>query len=265
MAPYRWLRACAIATLAFQGTQAGAQNVICLGELGDTTVNGDLNVVGRCTLNGTEVRGKVKLFVGGSWTARDAQIDGDLEGDRANFVAIDRSRIGGKVKLEELVGDLSTIEETEVDRDVELTANRTRLELLNNDFGANVNATRNTGGVLISGNSIDDDLRCSSNSPAPTGTANTVDGKAEGQCANLQAEEPPPAPAPSPTPTPTPTPTPSPTPAPPPASSPPPASPPPAATPPTSEVALDEGGAGAMGWLTVLLIPLLLARRRLAR
>jgi hypothetical protein len=26
---------------------------------------------------------------------------------------------------------------------------------------------------------------------------------------------------------------------------------------------LDEGGAGAMGWLTVLLIPLLLVRRRL--
>ena len=47
------------------------------GRVVDVTVNGDLNVVGGCTLNGTEVRGKVKLFVGGSLTARDAQIDGD--------------------------------------------------------------------------------------------------------------------------------------------------------------------------------------------
>ena len=112
MARYRWLVTCALAALVFQGT-AAAQNVICLGQLGDTTVNGDLNVVGRCTLNGTEVRGKVKLFVGGSLTARDAQIDGDLEGDRADFVDIDRSRIGGKVKLEDFVGDLSTIEQTQ--------------------------------------------------------------------------------------------------------------------------------------------------------
>src|SRR5262245_3306102 len=207
MALYRWFCACAVATLGLQGTQADAQ-VICLGQLGNTTVNGDLNVVGGCTLNGTEVRGKVRLFVGGSLTARDARINGDLEGDRANFVDIDKSRIDGKVKLEELVGDVSVIQETEVNRDVELTANRTRLELLNNEFGGNVNATRNTGGVLISGNSIEDNLRCSSNSPAPTGTANSVDGRAEGQCANLQAEDPPPAPAPSPTPTPTPTPTP---------------------------------------------------------
>ena len=260
MARYRWLATCAVAALVLQGTQAAAQsesdgprgNVLCLGQLGDVTVNGDLNVVGVCTLNGTEVRGKVKLFVGGSLTARNAQIDGDLEGDRANFVDIDRSRIAGKVKLEELVGDVSTIEQTEVEHDVELTANRTRLEILNNAFGGNVQATRNTGGVLISGNVIDDNLRCSSNSPAPTGGANSVDGRAEGQCANLRTVDPPPAPAPTPTPTPTPT-----SPPPPPASSPPPA------TPPATDVTLDDGGAGAMGWLTVLLIPLLLARRRL--
>jgi hypothetical protein len=255
---------CAVATLALQGNRADAQedggprgNVICLGELGDTTVNGDLNVVGRCTLNSTEVRGKVRMFVGGSLTAREARIDGDLEGDRANFVDIDRSRIEGKVKLEELVGDVSTIKETEVGRDVELTANRTRLELLNNFFGGNVQATRNTGGVLISGNVIEENLRCSSNSPAPTGTANSIDGRAEGQCQNLQAEDPPPAPAP--TPTPPPEPVPPPVPAPPPASSPPPAA------PPATEVALDEGGAGAMDWFTLLLTPLLLARRRATR
>jgi hypothetical protein len=39
---------------------------------------------------------------------------------------------------------------------------------------------------------------------------------------------------------------------------------PPAATPPTAEL-IDDGGAGAMGWLTALLLPLLLLKRRLAR
>jgi len=264
MAKDCWLCACAVATLALQAYEARAQNegneapkggVICLGAIGDTRVEGDLDVVGRCTLNGTEVRGKVTLFAAGALVARNARIRGDLEGSRADFVDLQRSRIDGKVMLDELVGDLTTFEDSELHGDVELTANRSALEIQNSDFSRNLVVSRNTGGVAISGTFVGNDLRCDANTPAPTGSGNTVEGKNEGQCSALVSTDLPPQPAPSPTPTPTPTPAPTP---------PPPTPPPTSAAPPAAEL-IDEGGAGAMGWLTVLLIPLLLARRRLAR
>ena len=278
MATHRWLGACAVVALALQAYEAGAQDdddgprggVFCASPIGNTRVEGDLHVIGRCTLAGTEVRGDVRLWVGGSLTARDARIRGDLEGSgvnrNANFVDLQSSRIDGTIRLEGLVGDLTTFESSEIHGNVELTANRSELQILNNEFLSDVVASRNTGGLEISGNLIDQDLRCDLNSPPPTGVGNRVEGDAEGQCANLGATDPPPAPAPTPPPPaptpppPAPTPTPAPSPEPPPV-----ASPPPAAAPPATDLALEDGGAGAMGWLTLWLLPLLVARRTLAR
>jgi hypothetical protein len=261
-----------LVALAVNGYAANAQDddddgprggVICFSVIGDTRVEGDLHVLGRCTLAGSEVRGDVRLYVGGSLTARDARIRGDLDGSRANFVDLQSSRIDGSVELEGLVGDLITFEESEIHGDVELTANRSELQILNNDFRNDVVASRNTGGIEISGNLFEQDLRCDDNLPPPTGVGNRVEGEAEGQCASLAATDPPPAPAPTPPP-----PAPEPPPAPPPpepAPAPPPTSSPPPAAPPEPDLALEDGGAGAMGWLGLLLLPALLARRRRAR
>jgi hypothetical protein len=237
-----------------------------LGEIGDRRVDGSLLIVGSCTLAGTEVRGDVTLFAGGSLTTREARIRGDLEGSRANFVDLEGSRIDGAVQLDEFVGDLSRIEDTEIHGNVELTDNQSELEILNSNFSGDLVASSNTGGLEISGNFVEKDLRCTANAPAPTGVGNRVDGEIEGQCVSLGAEDPPPPspPPPTPPPTPTPTPTPTPAPAPSPAPSPPPVATPPPAAPPTADL-IDDGGAGAMGWLTALLLPLLLLKRRLAR
>lgn len=280
MATYRWLGVGAVVALALQAYGAGAQDdddgprggVFCSSPIGNTRVEGDLHVIGRCTLAGTEVRGDVRLWVNGSLTARDARIRGDLEGSgvnrNANFVDLQNSRIDGRVELEGLVGDLTTFEGSEIHGNVALTANRSELQILNNNFRRDVVASQNDGGLEISGNLFEEDLLCDGNEPPPKGVGNRVEGEAEGQCANLGATDPPPAPAPTPPPPaptpPPPAPTPAPAPAPEPAP-PPVASPPPAAAPPATDVALEDGGAGAMGWLTLLLLPLLVARRRLAR
>lgn len=272
MGHQRYLSICAVAAVAAYAHAARAQEDggpprgggFCLGEIGDRRVDGSLLVVGRCTLAGTEVRGDVTLFAGGSLTAREARIRGDLEGSRADFVDLEGSRIDGAVQLEQFVGDVSRIEDTEIHGNVELTANRSELEILNSDFSGDLVASSNTGGLQISGNFVEHDLRCMLNSPAPTGAGNRVDGETEGQCVSLGADDsPPPSPPPTPTPTPTPAPSPPPT-APPPTSSPPPVATPPPAAPPTADL-VDDGGAGAMGWLTALLLPLLLRKRRLAR
>ena len=270
MATYRWLGIGAVVALALQASAAGAQEdddgprgaVFCIGPIGDTRVDRDLLILVRCTLSGTEVRGDVTLYPGGSLTARDARIRGDLTGSRANFVDLQQSRIDGAVQLEGLVGDFTTFESNEIHGNVELTGIDSELEVLNNDFRGDVVVSRNTGGVEISGNLIEKNLRCDGNTPPPKGIGNRVEGEMEGQCASLGVTDPPPAPAPTPTPPPAPTPPP---PAPPPAQTPPappPTSSPPPAAPTAAEPALEDGGAGAMGWLTFLLLPLLLLRSR---
>ena len=88
MIRFRWLSACALIALTAHAQNAPAQggrNITCLGELGDTRVDGNVDVVGRCTLNGTDVHGNVRLFSGGSLTARAARIRGNLDGTRADF------------------------------------------------------------------------------------------------------------------------------------------------------------------------------------
>src|SRR5688572_17050082 len=143
MARYRWLSVCAVTVLAVQAYDARAQDdddddndgpgggrsITCLGELGNTRVEGDVDVVGRCRLNGTEVRGDVTMFSGGSLTARDARIRGDLEGSRADFVDLSNSRVDGRVRLDGMVGDASVIALTDVQGNVELTANRSAFEI----------------------------------------------------------------------------------------------------------------------------------------
>lgn len=256
-------------------------------------INGTLNVIGRCELDRTDVRGDVILFAGGSLIARGARIRGTLAGNRADFVDLDDVRIDRGLDLQELVGDSSRIESSDIRGNTVLTGNRSRLEILDNQLG-DLRVVGNTGGVLISQNTIDGDVECSGNAPAPTGVGNRIEGDAEGQCAVLdpqpEPETPPPA-APPPTPSPPMRPPPSTSPLPPEASTPPPStsppppatSPPPAASTPPATIApppatpvppasppaatepplIDDGGAGALGWpMIALLLPLLAWRWR---
>ncbi len=261
MARHRLLGACALAALALHACNASAQDSNCLLDIGDVVVNGDIQIATSCELTGTEVRGSVTLFSGGSLIARNVRIKGDLVGHRADFVDMERSRVDGSLRLEELVGDVSRFELTDIRGDLLLASNRSSLEILNNEIEGDLQATGNTGGVLVAGNSINDDLKCSGNTPVPVGIGNRVDGKSEGQCKNLRPAAPTSAPPPSPPAAPPPPPplvaAPS-TPA-------PPATPAPSgSTPPptdTLEPADDGAGAGAMGWSALLLLPLLVWRR----
>jgi hypothetical protein len=284
MARFRLFGACGTIALCLHAYPASAQEPRCQGA---SQIAGNLAIAGRCELEDTEIRGNVTLFAGGSLTGRDVRIRGNLEGSRADFVNLDRSRIDGNVNLQEFVGDLTSIETTEIRGDIQLSSNRSRLELLNNDIRGDMLARNNTGGVLISGNDFNDDLACTGNSPAPVGVGNRVDGDREGQCETLRAEAPaptpppatpPPATPPPATPPPTTPPPATPPPATPPPATPPPATPPPATPPPTSSpppatptpdpvdpLADEGGGAGALDWPAILLLLPLLAWRGFAR
>lgn len=235
------IAACALAAFALHAGNTSAQGSNCLLDIGAVVVNGSIQIATSCELTGTDVKGNVILFAGGSLIARNVHIRGRLEGSRANFVDMARSRVDGNVRLEELVGDVSTLELTDFRRDVLLTGNRSHLEILNNEIEGDLVATGNTGGLMLAGNSIGEDLACTGNTPTPLGIGNRVDGDREGQCESLQAEVPPPTPPPTAIPSP-------------------PSMPAPPPTEPLEKNLVD-GGSGAMGWLAVLLLSLPVWRR----
>jgi formylmethanofuran dehydrogenase subunit C len=123
--------ACALAAFALHAGNASAQGSSCLLD-GAVVVNGNIQIASSCKLTGTDVKGNVTLFAGGSLIARNVRIRGSLEGSRADFVDMERSRVDGTVRLAELVGDVSSIEVADLRHDVVLTSNRSRLEILNN-------------------------------------------------------------------------------------------------------------------------------------
>jgi hypothetical protein len=259
---------CALAACLLHTCAANAQNLFCSPLLGPGRIDGNLDIATRCELTGTDVRGDVTLFAGGSLIARDVRIRGDLVGSGADFVEMSGGRIDGDLRLDEMVGDRSRIEAAEIRGGVTLLTNRSRLELLDNEIRRDVEIAANTGGVLIVGNTFEEALECAGNAPAPFGGGNRVgDEGGEDQCDDLQPEGSPGVPPPAPVPPAPAPPAPSPTPAPPPA---PPAAPPgtggsPTSPGPTEFVPQPEGGGGgAMGLWALLLLPAAIWRRSTA-
>ena len=252
MARDSWLGLSGLAFLSLHAHWAYAQHVNCLfrGDDADGKIQSGVEIAVPCTLTNVEIDGDVIVFAGGSLVANDVRITGNLYTSRADFIAMERSQIDGNVRLEELVGDETSIENTIIDGNILLARNRSRLEIVNNDVRGGMFAIGNTGGLLISGNSFEKSLDCTDNTPGPFGIANRVDDGAGGQCADLRPEAstiepttPPPEPSP-------------------PTSSATPADstvPPPTTTAPATDVS---GGGGALGWPAVLLLlPLLFLRR----
>jgi len=192
---------------AISGTPgvALADDVFCPPNLGAVTIDGDVLIAAACRLDGTYVKGNVKLYAGGSLVARNnVRIEGSIQAERSNFVDVADSSVNGNIQLDDLVGDRSIIARSRVGGSIQLKGNRSRLEVQANQVNADVQAFSNTGGVVITDNTIDGNLQCKDNNPIPAGGNNRVQGNKEDQCADLKPEATSPAPAPAPTPTPTP-------------------------------------------------------------
>src|ERR687892_94323 len=123
-----------------------ADETVCRGTIGATTVD-NLRVPdgATCKLNGTFVKGTVKVEGDAALRALGIRVIGNVQAENARRVVVrDRSRIGG-----------------------------------------NLQAFQNTGGVTINNNRIDGNLQCKENVPPPTGGGNVVQGNKEDQCAAL--------------------------------------------------------------------------------
>ncbi|RPI59051.1 MAG: hypothetical protein EHM56_00025 [Chloroflexi bacterium] len=171
--------------LLFVGQVALAEETTCRGSLGAVTVD-NLRVPqnGSCTLNGTRVKGTVKVESGASLTAYRIVVIGNIQADGARVVRVlSGSTVGGSIQLKQ--GGAARVEQVRVTGDIQFESNRGALSAVRNRVGGNLQAFQNTGGVSIVANTIVGNLQCKANYPPPTGRYNVVYGSKEDQCVRL--------------------------------------------------------------------------------
>jgi hypothetical protein len=165
--------------------QALGEERACRGTIGVVTVD-NLRVPqgATCTLNGTFVKGTVKVERGATLHAFDIRVIGNVQAENARLVVVrEGSRIGGSVQI--VHGGAAQILGNRINGDILFDDQDRALRANRNVVGGNLQAFQNTGGVEIRNNRIDGNLQCKANNPAPVGGGNIVQGNKEDQCRRL--------------------------------------------------------------------------------
>jgi hypothetical protein len=173
------------ASMMLPAGRALAEERVCRGTIGATTVD-NLRVPqgATCTLNGTYVKGTVKVERGAVLRAFDVRVIGNVQAENArNVVVREGSRIGGSVQV--VQGGAARIAGNRINGDILVDEQDRALVASRNVIGGDLQAFQNTGGVEIRRNRIDGNLQCKGNQPAPVGGGNIVQGNKEDQCRRL--------------------------------------------------------------------------------
>jgi hypothetical protein len=175
----------ALVTVALMPPAARAEERVCRGTIGARTLdNVKVPQGASCTLNGTKVKGTIKVNRNARLEAVDVNVIGNVQGEGARNVIVRKtSRVGGSVQV--VQGRKAKVANSRVNGDILYDDQNARVSAVGNNVGGNVQAFQNTGGTRIAGNVIDGNLQCKENKPAPTGGNNRVKGNKEDQCKNL--------------------------------------------------------------------------------
>lgn len=170
--------------LAASPAASASDDVRCTGTIGAVEVK---QVVvpeeSHCALNGTTVLGNATVLEDATLDARDVDVRGSLQTQRAEDVILRSSDVRSNVQVAE--GDTVTVEDSRIGADLQVTKQDGAVVLAGNAVGNNLQAQENRGGTSITANVIRVNLFCQDNVPPPTGGGNVVDGDAEKQCEDL--------------------------------------------------------------------------------
>jgi hypothetical protein len=164
---------------------AHAEETVCRGIIGaETHDNVRVPQGATCTMEGTFVKGTIKVERNATLRASDVHVIGNVQAEGARSVDVARgSFVGGSIQV--VQGGSAQVRVSEINGDVLFDENTARINARGNEIGGNLQAFQNTGGVVIARNVIDGNLQCKENVPAPTGGGNIVQGNKEDQCSNL--------------------------------------------------------------------------------
>lgn len=88
----------ALFLIAAYGTPTAlADDVNCPPDLGAVTIDGNVLVAAPCRLDGTTVKGNAHLYAGGSLIARNADIDGNIQAENADYIDVVDSFVNGSI------------------------------------------------------------------------------------------------------------------------------------------------------------------------
>ena len=172
----------AAAAVAALPASAQAEERTCRGTIGARTVD-NLRVPqgATCNLNGTVVKGTVKVERSATLVADGVRVVGNVQAENASKVVVrGSSRVGGSVQVKQ--GGAATVKSSRIIGDIQYDANRRYLKANGNQVGGSIQVVGNTGGAEIFRNVINGNLQCKENSPRPTGGGNVVGGNKEDQC-----------------------------------------------------------------------------------
>ena len=162
-----------------------AEETVCRGTIGTRTLDNVKVPQGEtCTLEGTKVKGTIRVKRGARLEAINVKVIGNIQGENArNVIVRENSRVGGSVQV--VQGEKAKVASSKVKMDILYDDQSGKVIARGNNVGGNVQAFQNNGSVHIRDNVIDGNLQCKENNPAPAGGNNEVQGNKEDQCRNL--------------------------------------------------------------------------------
>ena len=173
-----------IAAVGIGAPAASAEERSCRGTIGAITVDNLRVPQGEsCVLQGTKVKGTIKVERAASLQASKVSVVGNVQGENARAVLVGNSTIGGSYQV--VQGRNAGIVHSIVQGGILLDDNTRGLTVRANRVNDSIQVFQNTGGVKIESNRVDGNLQCKENAPAPTGGGNIVQGNKEDQCASL--------------------------------------------------------------------------------
>jgi hypothetical protein len=162
-----------------------AEETVCRGTIGSKTLdNVKVPQGATCILEGTKVKGTIKVNGNSVLKAFDVTVIGNVQGEEARKVIVRAgSFVGGSVQV--VQGAAAKVLNSKVNGDILYDDQAAFVAAKSSRVGGNVQAFQNTGGVTIQNNVIDGNLQCKENQPPPTGGGKQVGGNKEDQCKNL--------------------------------------------------------------------------------
>ena len=143
---------------------ASAEERKCRGTIGTATVD-NLRVPqgATCKLNGTKVKGTVKVERAATLDAYRVRVIGNVQGENARSVTVrGGSRVGGSVQVKQ--GGQAKVQSSFINADILFDHDRGPLAIRDNVVGGNVQGFQNRGGFEISRNRIDGNLHVADDS-----------------------------------------------------------------------------------------------------
>lgn len=176
------LLAAIIAASGLAAFPAWAERATCIGYVEDFSVDDLVVPVGeQCVLDGTEVRGNVRVEEGAALEVLGAHIAGNLQADGADRLELaSDSTVRGNVQVRRTRDVRLTA--SRIGGNLQLDGNRGEVRIGRNAIAGNLQAVGNRGPLSISHNRIGGNLQCERNRPLPDAYRNRVRGQTAGQC-----------------------------------------------------------------------------------